>query len=207
MSAETAIRRSFVGRRLLPAATTTTAQDRARVTLADLSVLPRWGVKGRGSFDWLRREGAACPSGDSRAQRQPDGSLLARLSPAEALILPSLPGGQAALAPAVEALPPEGRADCYPVPRRDSHCWFRLSGDDAPRVFAKLCAVDLAADRFADGMIAQTSVARLSAIVIRHDSVDVIAFFLLADSASAEYLWDCMLDAMTEFTGSEGSRQ
>ena len=61
--------------------------------------------------------------------------------------------------------------------------------------------VDLTPDRFPTGQIAQTSVARLSAIVIRHDIDSSVAFFVLADSASAEYLWDCFLDAMNEFAG------
>jgi sarcosine oxidase subunit gamma len=68
-------------------------------------------------------------------------------------------------------------------------------------VFARLCAVDLAADRFPDGAVAQTEVARLAAIVIRNDLAGALAFSLLADSASAEYLWDCLLDAMDDMGG------
>jgi sarcosine oxidase subunit gamma len=37
--------------------------------------------------------------------------------------------------------------------------------------------------------------------VIREDVADTLGFHLLADSASAEYLWDCVLDAMHEFGG------
>jgi sarcosine oxidase subunit gamma len=69
-------------------------------------------------------------------------------------------------------------------------------------MFAKLCAVNLAPDRFPPGQIAQTSVARLSSIIIRNDIAGTLSFFLLAESASAEYLWDCLLDAMAEFGGS-----
>jgi sarcosine oxidase subunit gamma len=68
-------------------------------------------------------------------------------------------------------------------------------------MLAKLCGVDLAADQFANGAAAQTSVARLWAIVIRHDIAETISFSILAESASAEYLWDCLIDAMTEFSG------
>ena len=68
-------------------------------------------------------------------------------------------------------------------------------------MFAKLCAVDLRPAKFADLSIAQTSVARLSAIVIRDDRADSLAYHLLADSASAAYLWECLFDAMTEFDG------
>ena len=38
-------------------------------------------------------------------------------------------------------------------------------------------------------------------IVIRDDIADLPAFHLLADSASAAYLWDGLLDAMAEFGG------
>ena len=81
----------------------------------------------------------------------------------------------------------------------------RITGSDAPRMFAKLCGVNLASDKFTDGSVAQTSVARLSAIVIRHDIANSFSVSLLADSASAEYLWSCVLDAMTEFSNSIGS--
>jgi sarcosine oxidase subunit gamma len=69
-------------------------------------------------------------------------------------------------------------------------------------MLAKLCGVDLADESFSDGSVAQTSLARLSAIVIRNDFGSGIAFSILADSASAEYLWDCLIDAMDEFSGS-----
>jgi sarcosine oxidase subunit gamma len=68
-------------------------------------------------------------------------------------------------------------------------------------MFAKLCAVDVAADRCPDGSVAQTSIARLSAIMIRNDIAGALAFSVLAESASAEYLWDCVIDAMAEFPG------
>ena len=68
-------------------------------------------------------------------------------------------------------------------------------------LFLKICAVDLRPHKFADLSIAQTSVARLSAIVIRDDRGGTLGYHLLADSASAAYLWDCLIDAMAEFDG------
>ncbi|NFV82197.1 hypothetical protein [Magnetospirillum aberrantis] len=64
-------------------------------------------------------------------------------------------------------------------------------------MLAKMCGVDLRRHVFADGAVAQTSVARLNAILIRQGD----AVHLLADSASAEYLWDCVVDAMAEYGG------
>ena len=41
----------------------------------------------------------------------------------------------------------------------------------------------------------------MSGIVIRADLGPVSAYHLLADIASAEYLWGAVLDAMSEFNG------
>ena len=151
MSADISIRRSFVSHRL-PATPSRKPLANARgLRLVDLSELPRWGVKGRGTFSWLATIGATVPEGDNRAQQQHDGSLIARLSPGEALVLSSLSDGQSHLAQTIDALPAEGRNACYPAPRRDSHCWFMITSTDAPRMFAKLCGVDLASGRFAHG--------------------------------------------------------
>jgi sarcosine oxidase subunit gamma len=195
-------RRSFIYRRL------TEANAGARpwragdfgLKLVDLSPVARWGLKGRNAFTWLGTQGATIPEENNKAVRQGDGSWIARLSPSEALVLSPLHGGSA-IGRMIDDLPAEGGGACYPVPRRDSHAWFVVAGADAPRMFAKLCAVDVAADRFPDGSVAQTSVARLSAVVIRNDIAGALAFSVLAESASAEYLWDCVIDAMAEFSG------
>jgi sarcosine oxidase, subunit gamma len=198
MNAENPNRRSFVYRRLA-------VHPRPRATtdflLSDLSLIGRWGLKGRDALPWLQEAGAAIPLTDNAAITQSDGSLVARLSPSEALILAPL-NSDSAIGRRIDSLPVGGSGACYPAPRNDSHCWFVVTGPRCADMFAKLCAVDMAPEKFANGQIAQTSVARLSAIVIRHDRGDLPGFSILADSASAEYLWDCLQDAMAEFAGS-----
>jgi sarcosine oxidase subunit gamma len=206
-------RRSFVYRRLLDigmsfvgigdaslAERARPADSGSRLKLVDLSVVPRWGLKGRDASSWLVSRGATMPRADNRAEPQRDGTLLARLSPGEVLILSPVQG-KSDLCDAIEHLPAAGEGACYPVPRRDSHCWFVVIGEESPAMLAKLCAVDLSADRFPMAQVAQTSVARVTAIIIRHDIEGSLAFYVLMDSASADYLWDCFLDAMNEFGG------
>jgi sarcosine oxidase subunit gamma len=173
--------------------------------IADLSVLPRTGFKGVGTVEWLTSQGLAIGPDSNRAYPQPGGELAARLAPTEIFLIDSL----AATGELIRRLnaawtwgsdKPRTLVG-YPMPRSESHAWFMVTGKHAPAMFAKICGVDLRPHRFAGGAIAQTSVAKMSAIVIRADLAGTPAFHLLADSASAEYLWTCVLDAMAEFDG------
>ena len=56
-------------------------------------------------------------------------------------------------------------------------------------------------DAYVPGALAQTSIARLNGIVARADLGETLAYHLLADSASASYLWAVLTDAMAEFEG------
>ncbi len=200
-------RRSFVYRRLVERGvsfdasgnTVRTGEDAAHagMVLGDLSLAPRCGFKGRHALDWLRGQEVTVSDDNNRATRLGDAGLTCRLADNEALIL-SDAGAVDRLDAACARETPGG---CYTMPRADSHAWFRIAGRDGARMLAKLCGVDLRPRSFNDLEIAQTIVARLSAIVVRDDIGATLAYHLLADSASALYLWDCVVEAMAEFDG------
>jgi len=179
-----------------------------RLALADLSVMPHAGFKGKGTAEWLTAQGLNIGPDSNKAYAQAGGELAARLAPTEIFLLDSLAGTgglmsrlNAAWAWAETAPRPQ---QGYPLPRQDSHGWFMLAGEFAPEMFSKMCGVDLRRDRFAEGTIAQTSVAKMSAIIIRADRKGKdgrahAAYHVLADLASAEYLWSCLMDAGQEF--------
>lgn len=181
-----------------------------RCGLVDLSPLGRFGIKGRGAPDWLASQKITIPDAPNKATRQKGGEVAARLSGTEFMVLSDLGGGPRCAELYASwnrdrAKDPETQRG-YTVPRGDSHCWFRVTGARTAEMFAKICAVDLRPHVFADLEIAQTSVARVSAVVIRDDLPGQgegagLAYHLLADGASGEYLWDCLVDAMTEFDG------
>jgi sarcosine oxidase subunit gamma len=175
--------------------------------LCDLSTLPRSGVKGWGALDWLRGQGMAIGADDNLAYPQGDGALVARLAASEALILATLDGG-GPFAALDAAFTMETGVGAYPVPRAGANAWFLVSGGKAPALFAKLCGVDLRPGPFPNHAVAQTSIARLNGIIIRDDlgagldaGLSSLAYHLLADSASAAYLWAAVVDAMAEFEG------
>lgn len=210
-------RRSFVYRRLRDAgAVFTDCGDAAvadafpgrgglpsRLALIDLSPLPRIGFKGPQTLEWLSRQAVTVPAQNNRAERQTDGALAIRLADAEVTLLGDIDGKDNTIG-RLEARAPNGA--CYPVPRRDSHAWFVLCGAKAPDCLRKLCGVDLRIERFDDLAVAQTSLARLSTQIIRQDHGGSPAFHLLADSASALYLWDVLVDAMDEYLGGLAGR-
>jgi sarcosine oxidase, subunit gamma len=205
-------RRSFVYRRLVERGASFDATGHAvrtgenavnpGVVLCDLSLAPRCGFKGRQALDWLRDQGIVVSDENNRAMRLGASGLTCRLGDGEALVM--------APPDAVERLDIErleaacahdAPVGCFAMPRADSHFWYRIAGRDAARLLARLCGVDFRAHRFDQLEIAQTIVARVSAIVVRDDIGETLAYHLLADSASALYLWDCVVAAMADFDG------
>ena len=174
--------------------------------LADLSALPRIGFKGRDTSRWLEDRGCPLPGGPNRAAERDDGALIAALSWDEHLVL-SDPRRVSTLCDDLEsAWELEEGCLCYPVPRRHSHAWFAVAGRFVPQMLAKVCGVDLRPEHFSGGSVAQTSIARLNGIIIRVGEDADPAFHVLADSASAEFLWSTLVDAMQEFGCSIVSR-
>jgi sarcosine oxidase subunit gamma len=169
--------------------------------LADLSNLPRTGFKGPGAAEWIVGNGVALPEAPNLAHAHSDSSLLVRLSHQELLVLSDLKR-QSMLA---DTLPQNWSVEASQgvslLPRADSHCWFALTGIHAAEMFSKVCAVDLRPGKFAQGEVAQTSIARVNAIIVRNDLGPTLCFYILSDVSSAEFLWLSLLDAMLEFEG------
>ncbi len=176
-----------------------------RMGLADISVLPHTGFKGAGVIEWLRGQGVEVSDEPNWAHRQTGGGLAVRQAAAEVMILGDLSGDggwpeRLKQAWWAEPVPPQ-RPRGFPMPRDETHAWLAVTGAHAAAMFAKLCGVDLRASAFAQGQVAQTSVARLNGVILRDDRGGAPFYHLLADCAAAEYLWDCLLDAMAEFDG------
>lgn len=172
--------------------------DPAICALADLSLLPRFGAKGWETWSTLASIGIARPDRNNTASRLSGGGVAMRLGDNEAFLLGNT-SGDAPLVQRADALP--GAPGFYPVPRQDTHAWLLLVGREVPNLLSKVCAVDFRLDRFADLAIAQTMVARAGSVVLRDDIAGTPAFHVLADSASARYLWGVLLDAAEEHSG------
>lgn len=169
--------------------------------LAELSALPRIGFKGQAVLSQMNTQGVTLEFRPNRAFRQDDGTLAAVLAMTEVLLLSPLNGVAPKLAELAANWSIETADGGYLVPRQDSHFRFLMTGRHASSAFAKICGVDLRPKCFEDLAIAQTSIAKSTAIVIRDDIGETPTYHLLGDSASAGYMWDCLVDAIGEFGG------
>lgn len=171
------------------------------IAIADLSPLPRLGFKGRGTIAAMQTRGIVLDATPNRCFPQPDGSLCLVLAPSEVLLLSPLDGSGERLEQLNASWNIDDGERTYPLPRRDSHAWLAVAGTATPEMFAKLCAIDLRLHKFPNLSIAQTSVARMNAILTRVDLGVTPVFHLLVDSAAAQYFCDCIVDAADEFGG------
>ena len=168
--------------------------------LTDLTELARVGFRGGDSAAYLQKRGYRLPSLPNQAVRQEEGGWVARLSQTEYLLLGSLADDGARVA-GEEADWAQDTQRNYLLPRQDSHAWLQLSGGHASAVMAKLCGVDLRAEAFPVGAVAQTSAARINVIVVNVGNYEQPALQLLFDRASLAYFREAVLDAMDEFDG------
>jgi aminomethyltransferase len=73
-------------------------------------------------------------------------------------------------------------------------CGLRLVGPRAPAVLERLSWLDLAPDRFADSALAQGSVARIHALIVRRDTAGLTGYDLYVERDLGAYLWDVLLE-------------
>ena len=165
----------------------------SQLTLCDFSLFARTSVKGHLAATQLSASGYPLPSQINQSVCGTEGELILQLGPSEFWILNSSTCSQTAFNITQST-------GCYLQPSQASHAWFSLRGEQAAECMAKLCGVDLRSSSHPQGTIAQTSVARITTVVIRHPE-EAEVFFLLCGQSSAEYLWRVLNDAMTEFGG------
>lgn len=171
------------------------------LALCDLSPIRRVGFKGWATAEWLGAQGVIIEDAPNRVYPQADGARVARLSKGEFVVLGDL-GSVSSLPDRLDMAWSMASANgCFRVPRADASAWLGVTGSHAPAMFAKVCGVDLRPHKFPNHAIAQTSLARMSAIILRADRGSTLAYDLLFDLASAVYLWGALLDAMAEFGG------
>jgi heterotetrameric sarcosine oxidase gamma subunit len=133
-----------------------------------------------------------------RAARRADGALVVGLAPGEWYVLTD-PGRPAAVAAELTAALADVDELVTVLDLTHGRALLRLTGADAPRTLAKVCAIDLADDMTPDGAVLRTSVAALVTDVVRDDRRGARSYLLGCEWSSARYLWETVLHAGAEY--------
>jgi heterotetrameric sarcosine oxidase gamma subunit len=75
----------------------------------------------------------------------------------------------------------------------------RLTGEQAPAMLAKVCAIDLRDRVTPNGTAFRSSVVKLVTDVVRDDQDGVRSYLLHCERSSGQYFFDALLDAGAEF--------
>lgn len=161
--------------------------------LTELSAMPRMGLRGPGTADWLAAQGMPLAGPIDRALDLP-GLTLVPLGAEEAVILPDPhgdPGAVRRLRDAWRQSPGPKGFDAY---RDETWAWFRLTGPAAEQALPLLTALDTRPAAFPAAAVAQTRVMHMDAVILR--SADGGALDLLFDIASSGYALDFIEDVI-----------
>ncbi|WP_051342308.1 2Fe-2S iron-sulfur cluster-binding protein [Pseudonocardia spinosispora] len=166
----------------------------ARLMLTDLSPLTKISVK-------ATPDGAAAKALDvrfGRCARGGLGDLVIGSGPGEWLVLGGV-GTQSALAEQITDVV-AGREELVSiVDLTHGRALLRLTGADASRLLAKVCAIDLSDDMTPDGAALRSSVAKLVTDLVRDDQDGTPSYLLHCERSSGAYLRDALRDAGAEF--------
>ncbi|WP_028025470.1 aminomethyltransferase family protein [Enterovibrio calviensis] len=169
------------------------------ISFYDATTTNRIGFRGQQTAAFLADHGIALPPQPNRATEMDNGLWVFRLGFTEYWIIDAKNQHTDLM------LNMEKAATSHQQVTRlycqHSAAMFVLTGDQCPQLFAKVCAVDLQPSAFPSGYIAQTSVARVSSVVVNVSNSDLkqTRFLILSDISSAAYLWDALDDAAHEF--------
>ena len=163
----------------------------ASLTLADWTPLAKVLVRTSPHGAVGQALGVEC----GQARRLPEGTLVIRPGPDEWLLF-GPPGTAPGLVEQWEGLAGDDHTAVVDV--TSGRALLRLSGDGAPDVLAKVCAVD--AHAVTDGTAFRSAVAGVVTEVVRDDGPGPERSYLLAfDWSFGQYLFDALLDAGGEF--------
>ena len=132
------------------------------VVIVDRTLSDRCGIRGRTTASWLESLSMLVPDKPNCAQVQKDGTILARLSVGEFLLL----GSSNYL-----GCHPDGADSNYSLPRADSHAWLVVSGAHSRELLQAVCSIDLRPSSFLDGDVAQTLMFGIGVILIQSEGM------------------------------------
>jgi len=166
------------------------------LALADLSCLPKTGLKGPLAAQWLATQGVPVPPEVNTWTALPGDGVIARLGRSEFFLEDGASGGMAAQARTVLGTGADG---VYPVIRQD--CGIVLSGQRANELLVQTCNVNFAEVDAAKGTAVMTQMIGVGVLVIRTALRQLPCYRIWCDPTFAQYFWETVSEIAVELGG------
>lgn len=166
----------------------------ARLGIADVSFLTRFGVKGAGAAAWLASQEIPIPDRPNTWCQVQQGGIVARLGMSEFLIEDSL-DSQVASRLAACQLP----VKVYPVLRQDAA--IALCGTEINHLLRQTCSINFRALALAERPLVLTSMVGVTVTVIPNERDGKPFYRIWCDRTFGAYLWRTLLAISEELGG------
>ena len=169
-------------------------RSRAALRISDQSPLAK--VMVRAASDGRLASLLGVPLAGTRrlAGEAPGEALLTRPGPVEWLVLAAAGSGPDLLGWLVESAAETGQLVSV-LDVTHGICLIRVTGEAAPDLLARECALDLSDQVCPDGTALRSVVSRVSTDIIRDDRDGARSYLLACERSLGQYLFDSLLDA------------
>ena len=166
---------------------------KGRLALADLSCLPRMGLKGAGVLAWLRENGLQTAEALYAVAPIEDHGILVRIDREEVILEDGLQGQVVSrIRDRLSANPP----GVYRVERQEAS--FLLIGSRTNEVLSQTCGHDF---RESEGQVVLSRVAGVSCRLLQVEASGIAGFRIWLDPSYSVYLWKTLLGIVREDGG------
>jgi sarcosine oxidase, subunit gamma len=159
--------------------------------VVDCSNVSRFGLRGKGSYEWLQSHGVSVSNRINMATVAADGMLTLRLGQNDIAISGNSDGSAGVASTESAWRKAEGR-NGYDGFRRDTWAHLLISGQKAADLMAELTDVDLREQSLPVCAIAQTRVLHVDTIIARTDPAGVPGYELFFDLASRSFMLESL---------------
>ena len=194
-----ALRPQWEARRGMSVASRIAGDDAAKlnaVALADLSFLPKFGIKGPAADQWIKERNIVVPEKANTWTSLPGGGVIARLGRSEFFLEE---GSAADTVAAIRAALGSGAPGAYPVIRQDAG--FALAGARVNELLVQICNVNFEEFDPKEGVAIMTQMIGVSVLAIRIKQISVPCYRLWCDPTFAPYFWETLAEIAGELGG------
>jgi sarcosine oxidase subunit gamma len=194
-----ALQPQWAERRGMRIATRVTGDDATKlnaVALADLSFLPRFGLKGPAAAQWLESRNIAPPAKANGWASLPGAGVIARLGRSEFFLED---GAAADTVGAIRTALGTGASGVYPVIRQDAG--FALAGMRVNELLVQTCNVNFEEFGPEDRIVVMTQMIGVSVLAIRTNHNPMPCYRLWCDPTFAPYFWETLSEIAGELGG------